>query len=169
MFRAHDDDSEKNWEVAATKGDRPCPTCKKLVSMGSEKTFRSYAFEPEEKEIEEAIRTRRTAQRARRSGKADSKRDVFMDIDDSDDEVEVVLQESLDERRKRAMAANMDSDDELPDITTLLAQATTPAKEVKKGKKKKDAEVIDDGDEVSTMLCTWTGAQFATGRRSRQG
>jgi hypothetical protein len=149
----HGEADEKAWEAAAAKGNRPCPTCKKMVGMTQEKMFRSYAFEPEDEELEAAKQARRKANGARKKNGTDKKGDVFMDVDDSDDEIEFVGQlESLDSRRKRAMAIDMDSDDEFPDITSLLASVRTPAKDVKPEKKAQQQEEEEEaGDDVSVV------------------
>ncbi|KAG1894583.1 SNF2 family N-terminal domain-containing protein [Suillus fuscotomentosus] len=46
--------AEREYEAAAAKGHRPCPTCKKMNDPT--KVFKSIAFQPEEDEVEEANR-----------------------------------------------------------------------------------------------------------------
>ncbi|KAI0798158.1 SNF2 family N-terminal domain-containing protein [Abortiporus biennis] len=47
---------EKQFETAAAQGLRPCPTCKKMMDLGPNKTFKSSAFEPSEEDFNLARR-----------------------------------------------------------------------------------------------------------------
>ncbi|KAI0819841.1 SNF2 family N-terminal domain-containing protein [Trametes gibbosa] len=47
---------EKEWETAAVKGLRPCPTCKKMQDLTPNAIFLSAAFHPTSEEVRAAMR-----------------------------------------------------------------------------------------------------------------
>ncbi|KAI0640983.1 SNF2 family N-terminal domain-containing protein [Trametes meyenii] len=52
---------EKEYEAAAAKGLRPCPTCKKMQDLTPHAIFLSSAFQPSEEELKAAVRSSRRA------------------------------------------------------------------------------------------------------------
>lgn len=140
--------------MAAAKGYRPCPICKKLVDLASKQVFRAYAFEPSEDELREAKR----ADKAKRNQKKTKKLEQSLD-----DEVEV--QEDFMSKRTRLLQLD-DSDDEmeLPDFKSVMSIAK-PAPKAPAGKKRaasSDEEEeprkpgkrarVEDGDDVRTAF-----------------
>jgi hypothetical protein len=161
----HDEKDEIGIEAAAAKGYRPCPTCKKMIDITEHKTFRHYAFEPDEDEVEAAVQASKKAQRNKRGGSGGQKGkngfksrfkgrdhdgDQIMELD-SDDEVEVKPEPNWQEKAKKALAEESD-DDDLPDLMTLLAAPKPKVKDEKKPKAEKREEEEEEEEEVCTEL-----------------
>ncbi|KAJ7024175.1 SNF2 family DNA-dependent ATPase [Mycena alexandri] len=101
--------AEKEYEEAAAKGLRPCPTCHKMTDLKSKKIFKSSAFEPTEDELAQHARSKRDfAKRPRYSWSDDvgssvhvrpppqkAFEDRLIDSDDDDDMPDVPLLGSL--------------------------------------------------------------------------
>ncbi|KAL6299805.1 SNF2 family N-terminal domain-containing protein [Sparassis latifolia] len=112
---------EKEFEAAAAKGLRPCPTCKKMNDLRPTHVFRASAFEPAADEVRMAMQRAREARR--RAAPGPPKRVVRRS------EVEELIELSD------------SSDEDLPDISQLLAREGN-----KKGKGKGKRVVSDDSD-----------------------
>ncbi|KZT24992.1 hypothetical protein NEOLEDRAFT_1156494 [Neolentinus lepideus HHB14362 ss-1] len=136
--------AEKEYEVAVAKGWRPCPTCKKMCDM-NDNMFRSSAFEPTPEEMEKIQREQRDARRKKQARKA------------SPEPGPSVIDLELDE-----------SDDDLPDVSTLIASRLSPKKKEDdsdvgrevpdKGKKAKAGDDSDDEDDTpisQSLIDTW--------------
>ncbi|KAI0669018.1 SNF2 family N-terminal domain-containing protein [Trametes maxima] len=91
---------EKEYEAAAAKGLRPCPTCKKMQDLTPNAVFLSSAFQPSDEELQAAVRAARRAKQRSPSPPPVKKFKVeaisFSDSSDSD------------------------SDDDLPDLAELM-------------------------------------------------
>ncbi|KAI0632702.1 SNF2 family N-terminal domain-containing protein [Trametes polyzona] len=78
---------EREWETAAAKGLRPCPTCKKMQDLTPNAVFLSSAFHPTNDEVRAATRAAAEARRRRPSSPPTKKRKVevitLSDIEDS--------------------------------------------------------------------------------------
>ncbi|GLB44215.1 putative SNF2 family N-terminal domain [Lyophyllum shimeji] len=118
--------AEKEYEMGAAKGYRPCPTCKKMNDLSADRVFKSSAFEPTDEELTNHARQMRHA-KARKV----SDRDVMMRSPSPEKTFE---ERGLD-----------DSDDDLPDVSSLLDQR--PAKR----QKKKQILDSDDEDNVTNL------------------
>ncbi|KAK0450917.1 SNF2 family DNA-dependent ATPase [Armillaria borealis] len=108
--------AEKKYEAAAAKGHRPCPTCKEMQNVSDSKVFRSIAFQPTDEDLTKHAKRKRTLKRA------------VAHYEISDDEEE---QKPLEER------IASDSDDDLPDIASIMQ----PKK--KKAKLERDTDTLD--------------------------
>ncbi|KAK0197054.1 SNF2 family DNA-dependent ATPase [Armillaria mellea] len=118
--------AEKKYEAAAAKGHRPCPTCKELQNVSDTKVFRSIAFQPTDEELTKHAKRKRTLKRA------------VARYEMSDDEEE---QKPLEER------IASDSDDDLPDIASIMR----PKK--KKAKLERNDDMLDlTIDDISAPL-----------------
>ncbi|KAJ7145709.1 SNF2 family N-terminal domain-containing protein [Mycena epipterygia] len=94
---------EKEYENAAAKGLRPCPTCRKMTDLKASKIFKSSAFEPSEEELQQYARSKREGKRPRyRLG--------------DDVKVRAVAPKPFEDR-----PLDSDSDDDLPDAPLLGA------------------------------------------------
>ncbi|OJA08757.1 hypothetical protein AZE42_08874 [Rhizopogon vesiculosus] len=124
--------AEREYDAAAAKGQRPCPTCKKMNDLGQTKVFKSIAFEPEEDEVEEEHRARKRARQL------PPKKSVRQSAEsDSDSEIEV----SAPSRFRGATPELESSDDDMPDFSQLFANG---GKLKKKGKKAASRQSDDD-------------------------
>ncbi|KAG7452506.1 uncharacterized protein BT62DRAFT_879840 [Guyanagaster necrorhizus] len=92
--------AEKRYEEAASKGHRPCPTCKEMQNVSDPKVFRSIAFQPTDEELTKHAKRKRTFKSAV----------VDYDISDEDEEEQKPLEERV----------ASDDDDDLPDITNIM-------------------------------------------------
>lgn len=153
----HSEQDEKLWEAAAAKGHRPCPKCHKMVSLAPDRVFRSYAFIPDEEDVERAIKKRKEQQRKQRQSRKGAKKNIRMKVDDSDDEIEIV-----DDKKgtSNGQLPTLDSDDEdMPDMFDLIAASNKDKKpDVKDEKKDKKpaAEAEDDISDASISLSSLT-------------
>ncbi|KAF8153937.1 SNF2 family DNA-dependent ATPase [Crassisporium funariophilum] len=112
---------EKEYEAAAAKGYRPCPTCNKMTDFKSpDKVFKSSAFEPSAEELSNYARSKR---------RESANKHVFADVKMRSPSPTESIPEFLD-----------DSDDDLPDIAHI--HATPPSK--RKHKKKPFEDEDDD-------------------------
>ncbi|KAK0459781.1 SNF2 family DNA-dependent ATPase [Desarmillaria tabescens] len=107
--------AEKKYEEAASKGHRPCPTCKEMQNVGDSKVFRSIAFQPTDEELTKHAKRKRTLKRA------------VVGYDISDEEEQTSLEERI----------ASDSDDDLPDIANIML----PKK--KKARVERDDDTLD--------------------------
>ncbi|KAG6887923.1 hypothetical protein C0992_010201 [Termitomyces sp. T32_za158] len=113
--------AETEYETGAAKGYRPCPTCQKMTDLTPSKVFRASAFEPTDEELTKHARDTRRRKGARRMSDVKTRSpSPKASLDDS----------GLD-----------DSDDDLPDVSTILDRR--PAK-----RQKKSHAIDDDDDEV---------------------
>ncbi|KAJ7886673.1 SNF2 family DNA-dependent ATPase [Mycena leptocephala] len=112
---------EKEYEEAAAKGLRPCPTCHKMTDLKSTKVFKSSAFEPTEDELHEHARSKREVKRPRYNWGDDVK-------------VRAVPQKAFEDRK-----LDSDSDDDMPDMPLLGSLLKNEEKEdsISTGKKGK--------------------------------
>ncbi|KAJ6542826.1 SNF2 family N-terminal domain-containing protein [Mycena capillaripes] len=112
---------EKEYEEAAAKGLRPCPTCHKMTDLKATKIFKSSAFEPTEDELREHARSKREVKRPRYSW-------------DDDVKVRAEPQKAFEDRRH-----DSDSDDDMPDVPLLASIKKKEEKEesISTGKKGK--------------------------------
>ncbi|KAG1740604.1 SNF2 family N-terminal domain-containing protein [Suillus lakei] len=129
--------SEREYEAAAAKGHRPCPTCKKMNDLGQTKVFKSIAFEPEEDEVEEANRARKRARWLAPEKPVRQSTDSSGESSDSDSEIEV----SAPSRFRGATPELDSSDDDMPDFSQLFANG---GKLKKKGNKRSRQQSDDD-------------------------
>jgi methylphosphotriester-DNA--protein-cysteine methyltransferase len=153
----HSEQDEKLWEAAAAKGHRPCPKCHKMVSLAPDHVFRSYAFIPDEEDVERAIKKRKQVQRKQRQAKKGAKKTTFMEIDDSDDEIEI---QDAKKGASNGQLPTLDSDDEdMPDMFDLIAAANREkkptVKDEKKEKKPKEEDNVDMSD-VGVSRRSWS-------------
>ncbi|KAJ7085372.1 SNF2 family DNA-dependent ATPase [Mycena belliarum] len=120
---------EKAYETAAAKGLRPCPTCHKMTDLKPNKIFKSSAFEPSDEELEDHMRSRREAKRARYSWGDDVK-------------VRAVPQKAFEDR-----VFDSDSDDDMPDVPLLgsLIKKDDEGSSISAGKKGKGKGAWDKG------------------------
>ncbi|TFK61429.1 hypothetical protein BDN72DRAFT_460900 [Pluteus cervinus] len=153
---------EQEYENAIAKGHRPCPTCKKMLDMSKEKTFKSYAFEPSQDELLSYTRAQRLSKRKvsgqrRISGSkkeaksrtptpppASSPPRVFKETlsDDSDSDLPEIS--SVWDARPVKRQKKGSDDDELLDIT--MDDISKPLNS-KKGNNKKTKAATDEEDE----------------------
>ncbi|KZT67894.1 hypothetical protein DAEQUDRAFT_672524 [Daedalea quercina L-15889] len=115
---------EKEYEAAAAKGLRPCPTCKKMQDLSPSHVFLSQAFEPHQDEVRTAIRRSRAATRSAPQPKKPVAKKATIDID-SDELLEM----------------SSSSDEDMPDLSELLASAASSSQSSPSGKKEKEAKV----------------------------
>ncbi|RDB23958.1 putative ATP-dependent helicase C23E6.02 [Hypsizygus marmoreus] len=123
--------AEKEYETGAAKGYRPCPTCKKMMDLTPNKVFRSSAFEPTDEELT-------NHPRATRRGKS---RVLTKRTSDGD----VKMRSPSPERSFEERGLD-DSDDDLPDVSSMLEER--PVKKQRKNMR------IDDDDENDTLDLT---------------
>ncbi|KAI0085988.1 SNF2 family N-terminal domain-containing protein [Irpex rosettiformis] len=97
---------ENEFEMATTKGLRPCPTCRKMNDLRSTATFKSAAFQPTPQELRDA--TRRRWHKPSRSAKPGSP--PLFPVEDK-------KQTNFDDFELRELS---DSEDEFPDTATIL-------------------------------------------------
>ncbi|KDQ52340.1 hypothetical protein JAAARDRAFT_210552 [Jaapia argillacea MUCL 33604] len=121
--------AEKEYEEAAAKGYRPCPTCKKMNDCFA-KVFRSSAFEPSDEELKEA---KMAARRNRKRKRQDS-----------------LLAEQKTVKSFDAMLVDSaeSSDEDMPDISDILAGTDKKKKVVVES----DTETEDDSGEESDAI-----------------
>ncbi|KAG2137485.1 SNF2 family N-terminal domain-containing protein [Suillus clintonianus] len=132
--------AEREYEAAAAKGQRPCPTCKKMNDLSQTKVFRSIAFEPEEDEVEEANRARKRARRLAPEKPVHTSKDSSGESSDSDSEIEV----SAPSRFRGATPELDSSDDDMPDFSQLFANKGKLKKKKAAGKKRLRQQSDDD-------------------------
>ncbi|CAL1697769.1 unnamed protein product [Somion occarium] len=119
---------EKDFEAAVAKGLRPCPTCKKMNDMRASHVFKSSAFEPSEEEFKSA--TKRAPSRVTPSRQASSSGPARKSPAPKVHTIEDI------------MDLSSSSDEELPDVSTLLMRRSSSPK----AKVKKNVIVSDDED-----------------------
>ncbi|KAM5537320.1 hypothetical protein V8D89_009050 [Ganoderma adspersum] len=111
---------EKEFETAAAKGLRPCPTCKKMQDLRPNSIFLARAFMPSEEEVRAAVRAARTRKR-RDNTPPPAKKPKLEIISLSDIE--------------GSSSSDDDSDDSMPDISTMLKSSPRDGKGKSSGKK----------------------------------
>lgn len=155
--------AEREYEAAAAKGHRPCPTCKKMNDLSQTKVFKSIAFEPEEDEVEEANRARKRARRLSLEKPVRQSTVLSEELSDSDSEIEV----SAPSRFRGATPEVDSSDDDMPDFSQLFANG---GKLKKKGKKaagnKRSRQQFDDGEVLDLTMDDDSDAELGNGVRS---
>lgn len=155
--------AEREYEAAAAKGHRPCPTCKKMNDLSQTKVFKSIAFEPEEDEVEEANRARKRARRLSLEKPVHQSTVLSEESSDSDSEIEV----SAPSRFRGATPELDSSDDDMPDFSQLFANGR---KLKKKGKKaagnKRSRQQFDDGEVLDLTMDDDSNAEPGSGVRS---
>ncbi|TBU55696.1 SNF2 family N-terminal domain-containing protein [Dichomitus squalens] len=95
--------AEKEFETAAAKGLRPCPTCKKMQDLRPNAVFLASAFMPTRDEVRAAVRA---ARRRPHSPPPPLKKKPKLEIIDISD-----LESS---------SSDGDSDDSMPDVSVML-------------------------------------------------
>ncbi|KAG1750363.1 SNF2 family N-terminal domain-containing protein [Suillus paluster] len=136
--------AEREYEAAATKGHRPCPTCKTMNDLNQTKVFKSIAFEPEEEEVEEAHRALKRARRLAPKKPVHQSRDSSAESSGSESEIEVSAPS-----RFRGGTPELDSsDDDMPDFSQLFANKGKLKKKGKKAAGNKRLRRQSDDDEV---------------------
>nr|VWO96010.1 Alcohol dehydrogenase [Ganoderma boninense] len=105
---------EKEFETAAAKGLRPCPTCKRMQDLRPNSVFLARAFMPSEEEVRAAVRAARNAKKRRDSTPPPAKKPKLELINISDIEEE--------------SSSDEDSDDSMPDISTMLKSSPRDGK-----------------------------------------
>ncbi|PCH42875.1 hypothetical protein WOLCODRAFT_102715 [Wolfiporia cocos MD-104 SS10] len=153
---------EKEFEAAATKGLRPCPTCKKMQDLRPSHVFRSSAFHPTSDEVRHAIRKAQDA--CRRSEPSQM----------------LANARSLRKAPSKPKIANIDiasassSEEDLPDIKQLLSHSasspSTSKTKVKQKQKVGEDDSDDDDAEINLTMEEITGkrrAQKASGNDER--
>ncbi|KAG6330201.1 hypothetical protein ID866_8887, partial [Astraeus odoratus] len=152
---------EREYEVAAAKSYRPCPVCKQMNDLSSQKVFKSSAFKPDREELEEAAHA---ARHARTSGPSTMKHAVMHDSGDEDDTPPPAKKS----RFRGGTPPSDSSDDELPDFSQLFAnkedsddiesfRGNTSQREPS-GKGKEKAITTDDKDTGApsrAVVATW--------------
>ncbi|KAF5376123.1 hypothetical protein D9615_007674 [Tricholomella constricta] len=124
--------AEREYEAGAAKGYRPCPTCKRMTDVSPDKVFKSSAFEPTDEELTDHARATRRA-----NTRKVSKRNVKM--------------RSLSPEEKSFEHCGLDdSDDDLPDVSTMLD--ARPAKRQKKSQRIDDSDIDDDDDTMEITM-----------------
>ncbi|KAG0693881.1 SNF2 family N-terminal domain-containing protein [Suillus ampliporus] len=136
--------AEREYEAAAAKGHRPCPTCKKMNDLTQAKVFKSIAFEPEEEEVEEAHRARKRARRDAPTKPVYQSRDLSAESSDSESEIEA----SAPSRFRGATPELDSSDDDMPDFSQLFANGGKLKKKGKKAAANKSLRRQSDDDDV---------------------
>ncbi|KAJ6562842.1 SNF2 family DNA-dependent ATPase [Mycena vulgaris] len=139
-------DIEKEYEMAAAKGLRPCPTCHNMTDLKATKIFKSSAFEPSEEELQQHARSRREAKRPRYNWGDDVK-------------VRAVPVKAFEDR-----CLDSDDDDDLPDVPLLGALIKKNEEEdsisaKKKGKSKALVKKGGEDDDVdmpsAALISNW--------------
>lgn len=151
--------AEREYEAAAAKGHRPCPTCKKMNDLSQTKVFMSIAFEPEEDEVEEANRARKRARWLSLEKPVRQSTVLSEESSDSDSEIEV----SAPSRFRGATPELDSSDDDMPDFSQLFANGGKLKKKGKKAAGNKRSRQQSDDDEVLD-LTTDDGSDARLGR-----
>ncbi|KAH9925655.1 SNF2 family N-terminal domain-containing protein [Epithele typhae] len=143
-FGGHDEKTnarlEKQFETAAAKGLRPCPKCKKMQDLRPNNIFRAAAFAPSQEDINRARRNRRSRPVKRRKVVSESE-------SESEEDVKPQRKSSGKPVKKEIDIINLsdsDSDDSMPDISTLLKSSPKS-----QGKDKKKAKVEDTDENMS--------------------
>ncbi|KAG6868140.1 hypothetical protein C0993_007214, partial [Termitomyces sp. T159_Od127] len=130
--------AEKEYETGAAKGYRPCPKCSKMTDLTSSKVFKVSAFEPTDEELTKHARDTRRSKRSHRGSnwevkpRSPSPKASFDDCrpDDSDDDlpdVSTILDKRPVKRQKKSHI--IDDDDDVVDLT--IDQVTKPLKDTK--------------------------------------
>ncbi|KAI0334280.1 hypothetical protein GY45DRAFT_94057 [Cubamyces sp. BRFM 1775] len=142
---------EKEWENAAAKGLRPCPTCKKMQELTPNSVFLASAFQPSLEELSAANRAAKS-----RGPPPPKKRKVTEVMTLSD-------------------VSSSDSDSDLPDLSQLLRSSPknksgSSAKKVVKSKAKTKKPSSSDTDDESDMDSPFgKGKTMAKGKTSANG
>ncbi|CCL99823.1 uncharacterized protein FIBRA_01847 [Fibroporia radiculosa] len=124
---------EKEFETAAAKGLRPCPTCKKMMDLRPSNVFCASAFEPSPDDVRSAVRKiangrrRITPSNALRAGRVHPQK-----VSPSQKEIEEMIDLSSSE------------DEDLPDVSQLLSGSPSSKR---KGKSKASSPVGSDVDD----------------------
>ncbi|PSR76804.1 hypothetical protein PHLCEN_2v8185 [Hermanssonia centrifuga] len=110
---------EKEFETAAAKGLRPCPTCKKMNDLKQTAVFLSSAFQPTSEDLKRATQRKYPAPKNRNftGSNPGSSRDL-----------------PTREEIQAAMMEVSDSDDSLPDISTIIKNHKPSSNGKSKGK-----------------------------------
>ncbi|KAF7421162.1 hypothetical protein PC9H_011682 [Pleurotus ostreatus] len=123
---------ERAYEEAATKGLRPCPTCKKMCDFNAtNKVFKSIAFEPSDEELTAYANAHRRGSR---------RHQVKYEIKDEDDEDNMDVDVDISESSPTPNKIEELSEDELPDASSIFAP------------KAKRAKISDDGDSLNLSM-----------------
>ncbi|KAH7912078.1 SNF2 family N-terminal domain-containing protein [Hygrophoropsis aurantiaca] len=161
--------AEKEYEQAAAKGFRPCPTCKKMNDLTPAKVFKSAAFEPEDDQVEKAAREIKRKRRAAdkkplkpAAGKSKTRRVAYESESESesktDTDVEMDSPAASPSPKKRFRGATPEaaesSDDDLPDFSQLFANGgKLKEKKIKpKPRKLRSKKAVQDDDVLDLTL-----------------
>jgi hypothetical protein len=137
--RNHTEKEEKEYEAAAAKGYRPCPTCKKLVDLSSRAVFKSCAFEPSDEELRNTKRLAKSITKKPTEG-------TLQELSSDDDAPTNVRDSRKSKGGKLRRPGDLpelsdSSDDEMPDVRSIIAG---PSPKKPTGKKR---EMEPDSDE----------------------
>ncbi|KAF9265070.1 hypothetical protein L218DRAFT_1076057 [Marasmius fiardii PR-910] len=131
-------EAEKRFEEANAKGYRPCPTtgCNRILDMSPEKLFKSIAFEPTDDDFKRLADAKRKFQQV--------KKKVAVKYGSSEDE------DSDFGIKWKAFAERGldDSDDDLPELDSVLA----PPPAAKKRKVSGGKKGLNDDDELDLTM-----------------
>ncbi|KAH9921663.1 P-loop containing nucleoside triphosphate hydrolase protein [Fomitopsis serialis] len=127
---------EKDFEAAADKGLRPCPTCKKMQNLTPAHVFLSQAFEPSRDDVRSALRRSQAARKPAAKPSVAKKEPISVDSD---------------------IEMSSSSDEDMPDLSELLAGVTSSSqsssekkpKETKTKVKVKGRTVVSDEEDSS--------------------
>lgn len=127
---------EKDFEAAADKGLRPCPTCKKMQNLTPAHVFMSQAFEPSRDDVRTAVRRSQAARKPAAKPSVVKKAPINIDSD---------------------LEMSSSSDEDMPDLSELLAGVVSSSqsssekkpKESKAKAKVKGRTVVSDEEDSS--------------------
>jgi hypothetical protein len=151
---------EKEWDNAIAKGHRPCPACKKMISLRPDSVFKSSAFRSAGKD------SKKSSSRSSR-GKKRFKGSYMDWNDDESSESDSDSEEGMKPPPKKRPSFEkvapkelvdpmevIDSDDDLPDLGAAFGASSPPrlAKETKPkvAKTGRTKRRIDSDDEMET-------------------
>ncbi|KAI0743255.1 SNF2 family N-terminal domain-containing protein [Irpex lacteus] len=136
---------ENQFELAAAKGLRPCPTCKKMSDLRANATFKASAFQPTAQELRDASRRRWHKQPGKpQQSKSRSGSPPLFPLEEKKKKVT-----NFDEFELPELSDS--DDDDLPDAATFLKKMKSVTGDVKgKGKEKEKEKAIGD-DEVTDI------------------
>ncbi|KAF8958574.1 SNF2 family N-terminal domain-containing protein [Flammula alnicola] len=160
--------AEKEYEAAVAKGHRPCPSCKKMMDLKGDKTFKSSAFEPSDDELNDYLRSKRreksrryaqkTPERERSPSPVESIPDTLdSDSDDLPEVGDMFVAPQVKKGKKKAKASQDDYDVEMIDLTQSHVSSSSNKRLMKR-------KVIEDSDSDLEVL---GGNSISQAKRSR--
>ncbi|KAG7087376.1 hypothetical protein E1B28_013349 [Marasmius oreades] len=133
-------EAERRFEQANAKGYRPCPTngCNRILDMAPEKLFKSIAFEPTEDDFKKLAEAKRKARQL--------KKRIAVQYGSSEDEGS-----DFGSKGKTFAERGLDdTDDDLPELGSVLAPPPPVKKRKVSGGKKKKGQ--NDDDEFNSTM-----------------